>query len=202
MLVTILSWVAVIILLFTSTGMLISQNWRFSLGLLALQYLAMFWLVTLHWPLGMATVKLVTGWMAAVILGLTSLNIPAQTEPADTSLPQGRVFQLLAAAMVILLIFVLAPQVQALIPGIRLPVVISSLLLGGLGLLHLGLTSQIFRIILALLSILSGFEILYAAVESSILLAGLLATTNLGLALAGAYLLIHTFPSTEGSEEA
>lgn len=202
MLVTILSWVAVIILLFTSTGMLISQNWRFSLGLLALQYLAMFWLVTLHWPLGMATVKLVTGWMAAVILGLTSLNIPEQSEPADTSLPQGRAFHLLAAAMIILLLFVLAPQVQTLIPGIRLPVVISSLLLVGLGLLHLSLTSQIFRIILALLSILSGFEILYAAVESSILLAGLLATTNLGLALAGAYLLIHTFPSTEGSEEA
>ncbi|MGC8855365.1 MAG: hypothetical protein ACP5QU_01055 [Anaerolineae bacterium] len=202
MLATILSWVAAIILLFTSTGMLLSQNWRFSLGLLALQYLAVFWLVTLHWPLGMATVKLVTGWMTAVILGLTHLNIPEQTEPPDTSLPQGRIFQFLAATMIIVLLFVLAPQIQALIPGIRLPVAVSSLLLVGLGLLHLGLTSQILRITLALLSILSGFEILYAAVESSILLAGLLAITNLGLALAGAYLLIHTFSPMDGNEEA
>jgi hypothetical protein len=202
MLVSLLSWLAVAIVIFTSSGLLLSQNWRYSLGLLALQYLAMFLLVTLHWPLGMATVKLVSGWMAAVILGITSLNIPQQSEPADTALPQGRLFQLFAAAMIIILIFVLAPQVQTLIPGIGLPVVISSLLLVGLGLLHLGLTSQILRIILALLSVLSGFEILYAAVESSILLAGLLAITNLGLALAGAYLLIHTFTPAENNEEA
>jgi len=37
---------------------------------------------------------------------------------------------------------------------------------------------------------LTGFEIIYSAVESSILVAGLLAVTNLGLGLIGSYLLI------------
>jgi hypothetical protein len=37
---------------------------------------------------------------------------------------------------------------------------------------------------------LTGFEVIYAAVESSILVAGLLAITNLGLGLVGSYLLI------------
>ena len=41
---------------------------------------------------------------------------------------------------------------------------------------------------IGLLTFLSGFEILYAALENSVLVAGLLAAINLGLALVGAYL--------------
>ena len=44
--------------------------------------------------------------------------------------------------------------------------------------------------ILALLTVLSGFEVIYAGVESSTLVAGLLAGINLGLALVGSYLLV------------
>jgi hypothetical protein len=40
------------------------------------------------------------------------------------------------------------------------------------------------------MTVLSGFEILYSAVEGSILVAALLAVINLGLALVGAYLMI------------
>jgi hypothetical protein len=40
------------------------------------------------------------------------------------------------------------------------------------------------------MTVLAGFEILYATVEGSILVAALLAVINLGLALVGAYLLI------------
>jgi hypothetical protein len=44
-------------------------------------------------------------------------------------------------------------------------------------------------VVLGLLTFLSGFEVLYAAMESSSLVTGLLAVVNLGLALAGAYFL-------------
>jgi hypothetical protein len=60
----------------------------------------------------------------------------------------------------------------------------------GMGLLHLGLTAQPFRVVIGLLTFLSGFEILMAAVEVSALVAGLLAIINLGLALVGAYLML------------
>jgi len=42
-------------------------------------------------------------------------------------------------------------------------------------------------VIVGLLTVLAGFEIMYAAVESSALVTALLAVVNLGLALAGAY---------------
>jgi len=60
----------------------------------------------------------------------------------------------------------------------------------GIGLLQLSLSSHLLRVIIGLLTILSGFEIIYAAVETSALVTGLLAGVNLGLALVGAYLLI------------
>jgi hypothetical protein len=63
------------------------------------------------------------------------------------------------------------------------------LLLISLGLLHLGITSDPFQVIIGLLTVLAGFEVLYAAVESSVLVTALLAVVNLGLALAGSYFL-------------
>jgi hypothetical protein len=65
----------------------------------------------------------------------------------------------------------------------------SGLFLIGVGLLQVGLTANLFRSTLGLLTLLSGFEILYAAIETSILVAGLLAILSLGVSLAGAYLL-------------
>ena len=59
----------------------------------------------------------------------------------------------------------------------------------GMGLLHLGISAQPLRIILGLLTVLSGFEIIYAALESSLLVAALLAVVELGLSLTGAYIL-------------
>jgi hypothetical protein len=48
-----------------------------------------------------------------------------------------------------------------------------------------------------LLTAFSGFEIIYAVIETSLLVTGLLAVVNLGLALVGAYLLIA--PTMEAS---
>jgi len=65
-----------------------------------------------------------------------------------------------------------------------------SLLLIGMGLLHLSVTDRILQVTVGLMTVLAGFEILYTAVESSTLMAALLAVVNLGLALAGSYLMI------------
>ena len=59
----------------------------------------------------------------------------------------------------------------------------------------MGLTALPLRIVLGLLTVFSGFEILYAVVETSTLVSGLLAGVSLGLALVGAYLM--TVPTLE-----
>lgn len=183
------SWIATGFVLVTSAGILISRDWRLELSLLGLQYAGVFWLTNQHWPISMAAIKLVTGWMAIATLGMTRLNIKTEYEDGEKFWPQGRFFRLFAAGVVTTIVVTAAPIVEGIIPGIGLPVISGSLFLMGLGILHLGMTAQPFRVILGLLTFLSGFEVLYAALESSILVAAMLSVVNLGLALVGAYLL-------------
>ena len=196
---TIIAWVAVGFVLATSTGLLISRDWRLELGLLGLQYLGVFWLTNQHWPISMAAIKLVTGWMAIATLGMTRLSLKEADESSEQFWPQGRFFRLFAAGIVTVIVTTAAPRVEEIIPGIGLPVISGSLILLGLGMLHLGMTAQPFRVILGLLTILSGFEALYAALESSVLVAAMLSVVNLGLALVGAYLLTSRIPKLEES---
>lgn len=187
--IDVVSSVAVGLTLFTSLVLLLSEDWRSGVLALAGQYLGVFFLVWLSWPLETAVVKLVAGWMAGAVLGSTRLGLPSDL-PGRVQFSFNRVFRLLAAGLVILIVVSSAPGVRAWVPGVELEQVWGSALLIGMGVLHLGLTQRPFRVILALLTVLSGFEILYASVENSTLVAGMLAGINLGLALVGSYLLV------------
>jgi len=196
----VVAWIVIIFLLLTSAGLLITRDWRLGLGLLGLQYVGVFWLTSQHWPISMASIKVVTGWMAIATLGITRLNLKESEGETQHFWPQGRLFRLFTAGIATIIIATVAPRVEDIIPGIGLPVISGSLILMGLGMLHLGMTAQPFRVILGLLTVLSGFEALYAALESSILVAAMLSVVNLGLALVGAYLLIGS--KSDDTEEA
>ena len=198
MITAIVSWIVVAGLLITSAGLLLYRDWRWGLGFLTGQYAGVFWLVLQHWPIGMAAAKLVGGWMAAASLGMTLLNLPQQQEPIEKYWTQGRAFRLFMVGMAALLAVAAAPHIEAVLPGMGIPVAIGGILLTTMGLLQLGMTTQILRVILGLLTTLSGFEILYAAMEGSSLVAALLVVVNLGLGLVGAYLL--TVSSEEQTE--
>jgi hypothetical protein len=189
MLATILSWIAVILLLATSTGLILNRDWRWDLGLLAAQYVGIFILVAQHWPIGMSAVKLVTGWMATAALGMTLNAFPIHEESLGQFWPSGRAFRLFMVGMIVVLTIAVTSRIENLIPGIGLPVVAGGILLIGNGMLHLGTSSEVTRVIYALLTILAGFETIYAGVESAILVAALLAVITLGLGLTGAYLI-------------
>lgn len=190
-----LSFLAVIVLVITTLFLLLSQNWRWSIIALAVQYLAVFLLVALVWPPGLAAAKLVAGWMAGAVLG-ASQPAPQLVEDSQSGGP-AFIFRLLVAVLVWVLVFTITPTLVALVP---LPsnLVMGAMLLIGMGVIHLGVTTRPLRVLLGLLTTLSGFELLYAAVENSVMVAGLLAVVTLGLALVGAYLL-DTLTSKEES---
>lgn len=185
-----LAWFAVIVLVITSAGLLFVEDWRWSIVLLAVQYLGMFVLTLQHWPIGMASVKVVAGWMSAAILGMTRSGLSDDASDGENTSPGGRLFRLFAAATVVLIVAVVTPAVDTLMADAGFAVTHGSLLLIGMGLLHLGVSARILRVAIGLMTVLSGFEIIYSTVEGSILVAALLAVINLGLALVGSYLLI------------
>ncbi len=191
MAIDIISWIAVGVILATSTVILINRDWRLSLGALAVQYVAAFWLITRHLPFVMGSAYLITGWMVVAALGMTRLGLPsAEDEKEEAFLPRGQWFRVILVCIIALFTLGATQRIESAIPGLGLQVIAGSLILIGAGVVHLGLTSESLNVIIGLLTMLTGFEILYAAIESSILVAGLLAVISLGLGIVGSYLLI------------
>jgi len=183
-------WLVVFLFAITSVGVMLIRDWRWVIISLAIQYLGMFILALQHWPISMAAVKVIAGWMSAAILGTTRSNLPDEQNNNNDILPQGRLFRLIAAGIVGVIAASGTPFVDTMMAGAGLAVTAGSLLLIGMGLLHLGVTDRVLQVTIGLMTVISGFEILYTAIESSILVAALLAIVNLGLALAGSYLMI------------
>jgi len=192
-------WIVILFIAATAGGILLARDWRWLIIFLSAQYIAVFILTLQHWPLGMATVKIIAGWMSAAILGMTRSNFEEEVDA--NILPQGRFFRLIAAGVVALIAATGAPRVDSMMGDAGLTVSTGSLLLIGMGLLHLGVTDHPMRVTAGLMTVLAGFEILYAAVENSILVAALLAIINLGLALAGSYLMIASNADEENGPE-
>jgi uncharacterized membrane protein (UPF0136 family) len=184
-----LAFPAVILVSITGLLLLISQDWRVSILLLALQYAGIFSLVALSWPPEMAAVKLVTGWMSGAVLGMAFASAPEKGWKEGEFPLSHLLFRLILAGLMILVVISAGPQMAAWLPEAERLQLIGGALLIGAGLLQLGLSNQPVRVVVGLLTVLGGFEVFYAIVERSTLVAGLLAGINLGLALVGAYLL-------------
>lgn len=192
---------AVVLILLTTSTLLVSRQWRLSIGALGVQYLGVFALVAMQGELPVALAKLVAGWIAGTVLGLaligtsgtgSALASETSIEPPviSTATPSGLLFRLFAVGIVGLAVSSMTTPVVDWLPGVQFEQARGALLLIGIGLLHLGFTTQPLNVVLGLLTVLSGFEILYSAVEISALVTGLLAGVNLGLALVGAYFLL------------
>ena len=182
------------LMIITSTSLLLTTHWRWCIGALAIQYIGVLILVSQELPLGLAIIKLIAGWMSAAVLGLSQMELKETAGPTERRASSGRVFKLLAACMVLLIALSLSSTVSLWLPGLPTYSIQAGLVLIGIALLMLGMTSQPFQVAIGLLTLLSGFETLYAGVAPSILVAGLLAAINLGISLAGSYLILLTAP--------
>lgn len=191
---TVLSILSIFILFIAAGGLLLFKEWRWVIGALAALYIGEFLIILTQWPIYLAVIKLIVGWMVCAILAVTSS--PEQFF-GDISSPSRRIFKGTAGAILLVSVFYISAAVNKWLPEITREQIIAGLGLMLLGILQLGLSSRPSRVILGLLVSLAGFDILYSAVEYSLLVAGLIAAVQLGLAFTGAYLLSLTPPSEE-----
>lgn len=199
-----LSTLAFIVIVISAMAILVFRDWRINTGALGIQYLAVFALVALSWPVGMSVIKLIVGWMASAAIALSCLrqNKPDTSSESSASL----IFRGLVGLLMVILIFLLAPDLQAnFFPRLDLVIVQSGIMLIGMALVQLGTTSSPYLTIISLLSFLAGFEVIHAGLELSTLLAGLMVIVNLALALVGVYFIsmegeLAPAPEEEGAE--
>lgn len=204
-----------VLLSLTALSLLVLHDWRLSLIALSLQYTGMFLLLSTQWPLSMAATKIIAGWISAAVLGLAVTTNPelrqqlgSSSQPAvqvddakakpGSARNLGIAFKLFAASLVLM-----ATATQVFSAGMWRALFSPAYLWGGavlivVGALKLGFTNHPFHIFLALLSSLAGFEILYGALDKTVLSAGLFSAVNLAIAIAGAYLLTAASMETEG----
>ena len=179
--------------------MLAGADWRWLLLNLAMVYAGAAALVALAWPWSLAATVMVSGWMAASVLGISqrSLEVPLPAERLSAKalrLLMGLLAGLLAAVFV-------APMARWL-PGMNPSQLWGSVALMLLGVWQVGLRStRPLWVVSGLLTVLAGFEVLYAVLEQSLLLAGLLALVVVALALAGSYLVLQQAAEAEVMEE-
>jgi hypothetical protein len=179
---------ALLLIGITSLILVSGSNSRWLPLILGFQYIGVFLFVYLTWPIDLALVKLAAGWMASLLLSVGQMNSAALWEDEDRSAPSSSIFRILVTVLAGLTIFSLGSQVKDWFPRVGIEALLGGMGLIVIGLIHIGLTSHPLRVSIGLLTVLSGFEIIYASLENSVLVAGLLAALNLGLALVGVYL--------------
>jgi len=132
----------------------------------------------------LAAIRLVGGWMALAVLGATASQGTREAVEEDA----GIVFRFLLFGLIFLVAWSLSEGTMEWIQGLGFEGALVGVTLLLSGLLRTGLVRGPMQVIISLLAGFSGFEMLFSAVDSSALMAAMLAASSLGLALAGAYL--------------
>lgn len=176
------AWVGVVGLLTGILLLLLNLDARINLAGWILFFLGVGGLSIQNLPAGMAAIKVIAGSAAGLLVYLSGILQPGGD---DSPVPatNGRAFRVLVSTFILL---AAATQSETLIewfPGANLPVIIGGVLGFGAGLVMISLLSGSQGLILGIFMLLGGFEILFASIEDSVLVTGLLAVVQLSLAL-------------------
>lgn len=202
---------------FITAGLLVvSRDWRLNLITLAAQYFFVALLMTQVVRVEMVAVKGLIGWLICLVFFLTEQQAQSLTraagERSDLSLQhwmEGRVegwkrqgvsaraaFAFMGAVMVGLVAHAAASAIA--VPQVTSEVTLACFVLSGMGVLLLGLTEDPLRIGMGVLMFLSGFDLLYVALEPSLVVTGLMGSISFVIALGMAYL--KTAQATAGDQ--
>ena len=193
-------------LILTASALVIFNDWRLSMAALAVQYLLAAALVAQIVVVQVAVVKALVGLLVVGILAYTGREVnfgrvrgrAQEAAPASRfQFPTNFPFRLLAVVMFVVAAWYTASRPRFALPGLPLGVNIASYLLIALGLLNLGLTEEPMNAGMGLLTVLVGFEMLYAVFEQSLAVAALLAAVEFGVALAVSYLALLSYAASE-----
>jgi hypothetical protein len=193
----------------TGLAIVLTSDWRLSLTALLVQYVLVGLALTRFIQAEVAVAKILAGILAVFILYLTARRIQELREPKQAekrgswflgmyvgwgSGPLGLPLRLLAAILVALALVRLfagsSVSLAALpaLPAASPDLVFVAAWLGSMGMMALVLSGDPLRVAPALLTILAGFDLLYASMEPSLAISGFLGALTLLAALAFSYL--------------
>jgi hypothetical protein len=187
---------AVVGLMVTAGLIIVIRDWRVSLAALLAQYLLVGLLLTRLILPEVAVVKVLIGALICPILYLTARRVrwggqkssdgPSPPPTSREVFPVSWPFRLLAVVLIGLVVSSLLNSCP--LPEVPRDIGFACYWLALVGLLAMILTAEPLKAGMGLLTFMAGFELFYAALESSLSVVGLLGIINLLMSLAIAYL--------------
>jgi len=164
---------------------LITSGWRFKLVGLAIIYLISFIVILQIWPVALASVKLIAGWMGIILISASQYTQGDENKPFLTIDSQS-IFRLLIAALVWIMITAEASAFNEWLPIPYTNLYLGLTIVGG-GLIYASVNKQMFDVILGVLTLLAGFDIIYSSLEGSALVTGIFAIMIILISLLNSY---------------
>jgi len=170
----------------TVSGVIMVVNgWKWRMACLSIFQLIAFLLVVQIWPVALAAVKLIAGWIGITVISAAMVRMERESET-----PQNRSFRLYKLAMsglTWIAILVLVPRLNIWLP-ISFPYLFSGLVFFLCGFLFLSIHEEMIETIIGLYILLAGFDIIYSSLEGSALVTGVYAVILISISILGAYL--------------
>ena len=181
----ILNTIIIIISVVVSGAILVLSDWRWRIACLAVVQLIGFILIVQIWPIALASVKLISGWMAVALMSATIAS--SGNEEHSEFQTAAKVFKLMLAAFSWVVIAASVDQLNA-----WLPISYTNLFVGLVfffcGIFYISLISEINGIVVGLLIFLAGFDIIYSSLEGSALVTGIYGLIVILISLVSSYL--------------
>ncbi len=167
----------------TAGLLIVLQQRKIRIILLAIQYFCVTWLVSLTLEIRVAVIKLIAGWIVCGVFAVSYIQKTREGGVAEREVSAGLSFRMIAVLLVSTGALGLGRSPVFDLPGISGIGIASSILLSGLGLLQLGLSRRPIGTGFGLLTLISGFEIIYSALEPSLAVMALIAIVHIGIGL-------------------
>jgi hypothetical protein len=202
----------------------LTADWRLSLAALLIQYVLVGLALTRFIQPEVAVVKIAVGVTVVPILYLGARHLPGKSglREADEegaqflgldvgwdAGPLGLPLRVLAVLLVLLILIRLLGQTQMPLVsiGVSVDIALAAVWMGTMGIIGLVLSGGPLRVAAALLTILAGFDLVYATLERSLAVVGFYGALTLLTSLAFSYLTIAQAmgentkgPGTEGTD--
>ena len=172
---------AVIVL--SLTTIYLTDTARIALIFLGALYLCVFFLLMQVWPVGLATVVLLTGMLTVIIINSFCSNLVFSIDTPRAAL------DILIIVFVGVITFAFAPQLSAYLPESSQFLIIGFFMFA-VGLLKAGISSNAFQVMLSLFIFSLGFQVIYAPLEGSALVTALFSIIQIVLAFVASRLVV------------
>ena len=197
-----ITWIGIILAIFSGSVLFLLQHRQLTLIALAGQYAGLFLLTSLSLPLSIASVKWITGLIVIILLASTERWLgPQVAQPATKNIPSDWAFRIIALALSILASLAWSRETWVVVPEVTYEARLGAALFIATGLLSVGLTDSPLRIGVGLLTVLCGFEVVYATIEPSLSVLALLSLVHMGIVLVVSQLMFQRARSNTDLEE-